>query len=117
VPRIKLLARIDRTEQSLNWQGANPKELDFAELRDHLREPDHEADPIENKYRARIRNRATSIRAYCVSCQGGYVQGVRDCVEVVCPLYSFRMGADPLRGFKMPEPAHVFLTQLTADDE
>lgn len=101
IARLKLQKKIDRIETQLAFQGANPKKVPFAELRDHIREPVY--DPIENKYRERIRNRATGIRAYCVSCQGGDVVGVRECPAITCPLHPFRMGGDPFRGWELPK--------------
>lgn len=104
VERLKLVKRIDRLEQQLAWQGANPKELDIADLAAHIREgyPDDEA--VAKKYASRIKNRATAIRAYCVQCQGGEVAEVRRCPALTCPLHPFRMGKDPLRGWDIPKP-------------
>lgn len=103
VPRLKALKVIDGLEQQLSWQGANPKALPFDELRDHVRSPVGN-DPVENKYKARIKNRTTAIRAYCVQCMGGDLAGVRNCPSITCPLFPFRMGKDPLRGWDIPKP-------------
>lgn len=113
VARLRLQREIDLREQQLSWQGANPKDVPFEDLRDHIRHPHHN-DPLENKYQARIGNRATAIRAYCVMCQGGTTSGVRECPSVTCPLYPFRMGSDPLRGYELPKAAPVVID--TEDD-
>ena len=113
VPRLKLLKVIDRLEQRLAWQGANPKEIPFDDLKEHIQYPSTD-DPIENKYKARIKNRATAIRAYCVSCMGGDTVAVRECASMTCPLHGFRMGTDPLRGFDLPKAAPV---EIPDDDE
>jgi hypothetical protein len=115
VKRLKHLKAIDRLEQRLAWQGANPKALPFDELKEHIRHPQG-FDPIEDKYRARIGNRATAIRSYCVWCQGGSVIGVKECPSVICPLHSFRMGTDPLRGYELPKAAPVEIPEDDADD-
>lgn len=115
VKRLRKLKDIDRLEQTLAWQGANPKVIPIADLREHIRYPIHE-DAIENKYQARISNRATAIRAYCVQCQGGSVVGVKECPSVTCPLYSFRMGNDPLRGFELPKAAIIEIPDDDVDD-
>ena len=101
IEEVKLQRVIDRCETQLAFQGANPKHVDFDELKEHIRLPI--GDAIENKYRARISSRATGIRAFCVQCQGGEVAGVRSCPAVTCPLHPFRMGSDPLRGWAMPK--------------
>lgn len=106
VKRLKLQRDIDLIEESLAWQGANPKDIDFADLKSHVQHPHHE-DPVDNKYQARIKNRATAIRAYCVQCQGGMPIGVRECPSITCPLFPFRMGSDPLRGYELPKPAPI----------
>jgi len=109
IDRLKLQAEIDLAEQALSYQGANPKKLPFSELKEFVQHP-HSDDRIENDYRARIRNRATAIRAFCVGCMGGDTAAVRRCASITCPLYPFRLGKDPLRGWDIPKV-------LTMDDE
>ena len=106
ITRLRALKRIDTADFPVEYQGANPKEIDFKVLRDHIREADVEDDPLINKYRARISSRATAIRAMCVMCQGGVVAAVKDCVSITCTLHPFRMGKDPLRGW-LPPPTVV----------
>jgi hypothetical protein len=115
VKRLKHLKAIDRLEQKLAWQGANPKVVPFEELRDHIRHPAG-LDAIEDKYQARIGNRATAIRAYCVQCQGGSVVGVKECASATCPLHPFRTGSDPLRGYELPKAAPVEIPDEDIDD-
>jgi hypothetical protein len=103
IERAKLSRDLNVLEQRLAWQGANPKELPFEELRDHVRMRRPDSDGIEAKYRERIKNRATAIRAYCVECQGGFLVAVKECPSVTCPLHPFRMGSDPLRGWDIPK--------------
>lgn len=52
---------------------------------------------VLDRYRGRIRNRATAIRAFCMYCMGGYRKYVADCQSVDCALHGFRMGGDPHR--------------------
>lgn len=108
IDRLRAKKKIERLEQTLSWQGANPKVLPFAELKEHIQTSPQE-DAIDAKYQARIKNRATAIRAYCVQCQGGYPAGVRDCVSMTCPFHPFRMGTDPLRGFELPKAAIIVI--------
>lgn len=115
VKRLKKLKDISNLEQQLAWQGANPKVIPIAELREHIRQPIHE-DSIDNKYQARIGNRATAIRAYCVQCQGGSVVGVKECPSITCPLYSFRMGNDPFLGYELPKAAIIEIPDEDIDD-
>lgn len=79
--------------------------------------PDRDDGPIENKYRAAIKNRATAIRAYCVGCMGGSVSDVRDCTSLTCPLHPFRMGKDPLRGWDIPKVEEIELPEDGDDIE
>ena len=112
--RLKLLKEIDQLDFMIEWQAANPKTIPFKELRTHIRESIAGDDPIENKYRARIKNRATAIRAMCVVCQGGDVYTIKECSSITCPLYPFRMGKDPLRGWQLPKHTAI---ELPDDDE
>ena len=114
IKRLKLLKEINELEQTLDWQGANPKHVDFTEIKEHVQSPRGDSDIIEKKYRARIKNRATAIRGYCVECQGGFIAGVKDCVAVTCPLFPFRMGKDPFRGWELPKP---FIEPEMPEDE
>lgn len=109
VKRLRMLKEINRREQQLAWQGANPKVLDKKELKEHVHAPDDSDDPLVNKYKERIKNRATAIRAYCVWCQGGMTAEVRRCPSVTCVLHPFRMGKDPLRGYELPKAEPVII--------
>jgi len=116
VARLKALKEIGTLEETLAWQGANPKVLDAKDLRAHIQQPDDD-DPVINKYRARITTRATAIRAYCVWCMGGSVPGIKECPSVTCPLYPFRMGKDPLRGYDIPKPEPIIIEGEEDDDQ
>ncbi len=37
------------------------------------------------------------IRRFCLACQGGKAEFVRDCISPACVLYPFRMGKNPNR--------------------
>jgi hypothetical protein len=115
IKRLKVQQSIDRLEQTLSWQGANPKQLDVIDLRNHIRQAP-QADALEAKYQGRIKNRATGIRAYCVQCQGGDTSGVRSCPSITCPLHPFRMGTDPLRGFDIPKAAPIEVPDEDGED-
>lgn len=47
------------------------------------------------KYKKRVRNPMTAIRAKCVECSGGSIKEVTECRVVGCPLYLFRTGHNP----------------------
>lgn len=115
VSRLKIERQIERMEQTLEWQGANPKVIDFADLKQHIQETPL-ADVVEAKYQRRIKNRASAIRAYCVSCQGGSVVDVRNCAAITCPLHPFRMGTDPLRGYDLPKAEPVVIESDDLDE-
>lgn len=51
----------------------------------------------EQRYRNRIRNRATAITAMCIVCTGSR-KLVTECAATTCPLWAFRFGGDPFRG-------------------
>lgn len=113
VLRTKAMRRIDPLETSLSLQGANPKKVPFSILKEHVQSPTS-TDPMENKYMARVKNRATAIRAYCVMCMGGDIAGIRLCASLTCPLHPFRNGGDPFRGFELPK---FEMPELPEDEE
>ncbi len=116
IEATKLNRRADQIDEQLMYQGANPKKVPFKDLRDHIRSPVASEDGVTNGYRAKIKNRATGIRAYCVGCMGGELVGVRECLSVTCPLHPFRMGKDPFRGFELPEVADIEIEDDGADE-
>lgn len=113
VNRLKLTKQIDALEETLAWQGANPKHIPIKELREHIRSA-HNDDGQVALYRSKIKNRATAIRAFCVNCMGGDTVGVRQCPSITCPLHPFRMGKDPLRGWDIPK---MEMPEIETDDE
>lgn len=55
--------------------------------------------------------RKDAIQAQCYHCCGGYEEGPRDCLEVICPLYAFMPYRDAKSREAMPEEQK---TQLVA---
>jgi hypothetical protein len=51
---------------------------------------------LEQRYRDRIKNRATGVRAFCITCAGG-PKAVSFCINTHCPLWAYRLGKDPFR--------------------
>lgn len=56
---------------------------------------DHK-NPQEQRYRNRVKNRATAITAMCVVCTGSR-KLVTECIATQCPLWAYRLGSDPFR--------------------
>ena len=52
---------------------------------------------VIERYKGKVNNRASAIRAHCVECSGGAISEVRLCAVVKCALYPFRNGDDPFR--------------------
>lgn len=115
INRIRLLKKVDLLEYRLSWQGADPRIIDRKELTSVCNQSLHE-DPVIDKYRSKVRNPATAIRAYCVNCMGGSVASIRDCASLLCPLWNFRNGKDPLRGFALPPYPVLPAEELESDD-
>lgn len=44
---------------------------------------------------SRIRNPLTAIRAFCITCMGGYENHIPRCTVPRCPLFAYRMGKNP----------------------
>lgn len=44
---------------------------------------------------ARVRNPLTAIRAFCVTCMGGYGNLIPGCTSLRCPLFEYRTGKNP----------------------
>lgn len=103
IERLRIEKQITRVKQKLAWQGADPRGIPAGELREHIHAKEVSDDPLLVKYKARINNRATAIRAYCVWCMGGDTAAVRRCPTMTCPLHAFRMGKDPLRSYAIPK--------------
>lgn len=64
-----------------------------------LRTPYDSKNPQEQRYRNRIKNRATAITAMCIVCTGTR-KLVTECAATQCPLWAFRFGGDPFRGHR-----------------
>lgn len=47
------------------------------------------------RYKNKVRNPKTAIRAKCIECSGGSVKEVNECPVTACALYPFRMGENP----------------------
>lgn len=52
---------------------------------------------VVDRYKGKVTNRASAIRAHCIECCCGVVSEVRVCTVEKCALYPFRMGDDPYR--------------------
>lgn len=52
---------------------------------------------VIQRYKDKIDNRASAIRAMCVECCCGVLSEVRNCTVTKCSLYPFRNGDDPFR--------------------
>lgn len=60
-------------------------------------EPSNSTDfvAIIERYKSKVRNPKTAIRAKCVECSGGSLKEVSMCRVFKCALYPFRMGENP----------------------
>lgn len=77
--------------------GVKPAEIPIDDLVTVLRTPQNDEN-VDYVYRNRIKGRLSAIRAFCVFCQGGSPKAARLCAQVTCPLWSFRTGANGMRG-------------------
>lgn len=50
---------------------------------------------IVQRYKDKIRNPQTAIRAHCVECMGGQPYYVKDCTCPKCALFPFKLGKNP----------------------
>lgn len=71
-------------EEVLEPDGKRTEERVDAEMR------------IIAKYKDRIKNPITAIRAHCVECFGAAVREVADCPSTDCALWPFRMGKNTM---------------------
>ena len=74
-------------------------------------------DKIVKEYCDRVKNPLTAIRAFCVSCMGGYVKEIKTCSATSCPLYPFRFGSNPLHGLSGKSPNNVLIGKNLNDYE
>jgi hypothetical protein len=70
--------------------GKDPRQIEQAELR----AAGHEPMPV-----------LKAIRAKCLDCCCGSPGEVRNCIVTTCPLWPFRMAANPWRSKKVLSPA------------
>ena len=61
---------------------------------ENIDHPDAYAETIK-RYRDKVHNPKSAIRAKCVECSGGSLKEVAECRVVKCALYPFRMGENP----------------------
>jgi hypothetical protein len=50
---------------------------------------------VIKRYKDKVTNRSSAIRAKCVECSGGMLSEVRECRVVACALHPYRLGTDP----------------------
>ena len=65
------------------------------------------------RYKDRIRNPMTAIRAKCVECSNGSIAEVQQCRVTTCALYLFRAGKNP---FHSKSKAYAELHAHDADE-
>ena len=78
---------------------------------------DGESLSTVERYRARVNNRSTAIRAKCIECSCGSRKEVADCHITKCALWPFRMGKDPFRAARNAERAAAGQEVDDADPE
>lgn len=52
-------------------------------------------DAIIARYKEKVVNRKSAIRAHCVECMGGSVGEIARCTSYDCALWHYRMGDNP----------------------
>ena len=50
---------------------------------------------VIKRYKARVKNPMTAIRAMCIDCSGGSLKEVTECKITTCALHPFRHGKNP----------------------
>lgn len=116
IQRLKIRHQMERVERMLSWQGADPRILDRKELKEVNTAPIHD-NAVTDAARARVKNPKTAIRAYCTVCMSGQPQLIRECESLRCPLWPFRMGTDPFRGFALPKAEDPIIEDETDDED
>ena len=69
------------------------------DYRDQIDDSNEDAKKVMStilRYRKRVKNRGSAIRAMCIGCMGG-VKEVKECSSCDCPLWLFRLGKDAFR--------------------
>lgn len=69
-----------------------------------------------HRYRDKIKNPKTAIRAKCVECSGGSLKEVAECPVIQCALHPFRMGVNPFNK-KTKERLGLGVTDPDTEDE
>lgn len=71
---------------------------------------------VVERYKSKVKNPKTAIRAYCVECSGGSLKNVQECPIPKCALYPFRMGVNP-HNLKTMKRLGMAPANQTTDDE
>lgn len=87
---LKASDEIIRKTRERKSEPGDPVPDDF-----FLDEEDDDKARVIAKYKEKIRNPMTAVRAHCVECMGGYVKEVEQCTSPQCSLYPFRGGKNP----------------------
>lgn len=70
------------------------------------------------KYKAKVTNRTSAIRAKCIECSGGVLSEVRECRVTACALWPYRSGEDPNNKKVLDRKARqAALTSSDAEEE
>lgn len=70
---------------------------------DYYLDPEESQEKTVQRYKDRVRNPMTAIRAFCIECMGGYLGEVDKCTSDGCALYKFRKGKNPFHTRKSQE--------------
>lgn len=98
------LMRLRQRVASNLYAGADPKTVPLGDLLymahrcPSIYQIGASSSSVNQKFSDRIKGPLSSIRAYCVDCQGGVPSLVRECAVTKCPNWPFRMGSNPFYG-------------------
>lgn len=92
VERLTRKRKIEEQENEPEEEGGDENEVRDGETENQA------VDRVIANYKDKIRSPSTAIRAFCVTCMGGYVRMVAKCTAPQCPLYQFRFGTNPMHG-------------------
>ena len=116
VSGMRLASKIKTAVIRALYGSGDPKDMPMHHMRHALENPISEnfVNPLQRKS---IDGPLRGIRVFCLECQGGDPALVRECAAINCPLWAFRMSANPFFGRLSDADADAESDETDADME
>lgn len=117
VERLRLAEKLRTVIIRMVYGASDPREVPIEEMQHALMNPVGFTAFADMTQRKTINGPLRGIRIKCFECQGGDLNGVRECAATNCPLWPFRMNSNPFYGRLSNEEADAEDNETLADIE